>query len=711
MAPPTESNQSPGDDSAGTLAVVEDRSSLRGENAQELVRPSGILRQLEWGYLYCDRLIGRVVPDSLNPLLHSGAIAVSSFLVATVTGIILLLWYRPSVHLAYASVAMMSQEPLSAGLMRSLHRYSSDACVFFGVIHALRFFLERRFGGARWLAWVSGISIMGLLWFTGWTGYWLVWDLRAQSLAVGSAKLLDVLPIFADPLGRSFLTDEGVNSLLFFVVFFVHMLVPLAMAVFLWIHITRLARSRFLTRKPMTMWLAASLLLLSLAYPAGSAEPARMTSLVQTISMDWWYLLPLTLTDRMGGGGLWALLLLGSAVVFSVPWWLAGRRTAPATVTSSRCNECRKCYTDCPYEAIQMVPRTDGSTKFRSEAFVVSSKCVSCGICAGSCDTAGIGLDWFSSIDQRRRIEGWLKEGDAKGEAIHIAFACVESAAGELRVNAASGRCDELPGYRMLAVPCAGWVQPLLIERALRHGAKGVAIASCEPGECLYREGADWERERLNGQREPALRTDKVAAEQVRLIAFNRTRKADFIREALRFRDGERAPSATRYRRVTTAAAAAAMAALSAGIMGLASDFRYTAPAVEGSQLVVSLKHPGAVSENCRTASAEELASQPVHMRRTRVCDRERVPVRLRVSLDGKPAVLKHITPSGIWQDGNSVAVERIAVQPGEHRVSVGIGETADPDEWSFNDEVDLLFTSDTRRVVVFDRVAGFSWH
>ena len=51
-------------------------------------------------------------------------------------------------------------------------------------------------------------------------------------------------------MGRSFLTDSSVNSLLFFVVFFIHMLVPLALAFVLWLHITRLARAALPDRTP-----------------------------------------------------------------------------------------------------------------------------------------------------------------------------------------------------------------------------------------------------------------------------------------------------------------------------------------------------------------------------------------------------------------------------------------------------------------------------
>jgi coenzyme F420-reducing hydrogenase delta subunit/Pyruvate/2-oxoacid:ferredoxin oxidoreductase delta subunit len=673
--------------------------------------PSGILRQFDKGFIYLDRLIGRWVPGSLNPMLHTGAIAVTTLFIATLTGIVLLVWYKPSVHLAYESLDAMSRSPFGAGLMRSLHRYSSDAAVLFGVIHALRVFFERRFEGARWLAWVTGAGMMGLLWFVGWTGYWLVWDLRAQSIAVGTAKLLDVLPVFTDPLSRSFVTDESVNSLLFFVVFFIHMIVPLAMAVAMWLHITRLARPRFLTSKAMTLWVFALLLLISIAYPATNEAPAQMTAILGRFTMDWWFLFPIPIIDRLGAGASWGLLVFGSAVSISIPWWLARERKQPASVIPSRCNECKKCFSDCPYEAIEMIERTDGNERYLTQASVIESKCVSCGICAGSCDTMGIGLDWFSSIEQRRLIGSWMKQANDSRISAHVAFVCAESAGAGFDIDPVTGLCAELPGYRVLRVPCAGWVQPLMIERAIRQGALGVLIATCPPDQCSYREGAEWEHLRIEGVREPALRIDKLEPGQVQLVALDRTRKADLIRAAERFRVGEELLPAHDSPRALAAVAATVLLAAIAGLLGLVSDFAYTPPGMDGSEFVVSLKHPGLASENCRDLTPEELASTPIHMRKERVCERTRPSVRVRVVIDGATALETSVAPSGIWKDGNSVSVERIPVAPGAHRVSVAIGESTDPEEWSFDEERTITFTDEARQVVVFDRVAGFTWH
>jgi len=674
------------------------------------VRGARLLRFLERGFLHFDRLVGRVLPDEMNPFLHTGAIAITNLFIATATGVLLLFWYRPSVHLAYSSVHGMAGSWLTAGLLRSLHRYSSDVAMFFALVHAIRIFLERRFTGARWLSWLTGVAAVITLWFVGWTGYWLVWDERGHGVAMGTAKALDVLPIFADPMGRSFLTDQSLNSLLFFVVFFMHMLIPLGMGIFLWLHIARLTRVKFLTRAPLTLWVAGALLLLSLFYPADTAGPARMTLIRESFTMDWWYLLPLAVSDRLGGGALWSILLVGSLVVGSVPWWMARRRLGAAAINTSRCNACKQCFTDCPYGAISMVLRTDGSKKYDLQAEVDPAKCVDCGICAASCDSVGTNISWIETVATRQRVEAWVREAIREGQTPLVAFTCAHAAGADFTVDPKTGRCAELPGYRVLPVPCAGWVHAYTLERALRRGAREALVVACGPGQCHYREGTEWLWQRIEGERKPTLREPEAHRRRIHVIELDRTRRRDLIRMAESLRAGG-PPEVPRLTRSLAGLAAAVLAVIVAGGVGIVSDLGYASPRVEGSELIVTFKHPGRIEENCRERTPEELARIPVHMRQARVCDRERASVRMRVKMDDRVLVEKAYAPKGIWHDGNSVAVETIPVAPGAHAIEVEVGDSHEPGEWSFRTQQNLVFTRDARRVIAFDRLEGFTEH
>jgi coenzyme F420-reducing hydrogenase delta subunit/Pyruvate/2-oxoacid:ferredoxin oxidoreductase delta subunit len=691
---------------ASPAAVPRVDPPVRGER---LLTPfDGVTQRLEGTF---DRFLG----PAWNPLTQTGAIATVMFVIAVVTGVVVLIWYTPSVTGAWASVDQMGHSPWLAGLTRSLHRYSSDACVLFTLVHALRIFASRRFTGPRWLAWVTGIATTGLVGLTGWTGYWLVWDERARQVALGTARVLDTLPVFIDPLSRAFLVDERVGSLLFFIVFFVHMLLPLPIVLGLWLHLTRVSRPRFLTKLPMTSWLVASLVVVSLVVPATSAAPARMAVPPVSFTMDWWYLWPLWLSDRLSGAVLWALMFVTGAVLFCVPWALARGRARVAAVDVARCNACRTCSLDCPYEAIRMVPRTDGSTRYDVQAQVDPARCVGCGICAGSCDSAGIGLPWMPVPAERRRIDAWLAATLSAGNAPMLALVCAESAGGRLTLDAQTGDCAQLPGWRVRAVPCAGWVHSLSVERALRRGARGVLVVTCPPDACRHREGARWTCQRLSGGRKPALDVTKVDPSRVAVLALDATRTRALVTEASDFRRRVRhnvnaliVPPVGTLRR---ALVAATLVLALAGLTLLPADLVYRSTGGGPPALIVSFKHPGRLHEDCRVLTDAEKAALPPHMRRDEVCDRRRASVRLRVHVDGTLVLSRSFAPRGLWSDGNSIAVEEVPVEAGRRDVTVAVGDSWDPDEWTYADARPVNVVEGERRVILFDRLTGFSWH
>jgi ferredoxin/coenzyme F420-reducing hydrogenase delta subunit len=678
-------------------------------------RGEALWRALERPWLAADRALGRVLPTELNPLALTGALAFLTFVVAVGSGVPLLFWYSPSSTHAHSSLAELDA---LGRVVRSLHRYSSDGCLLFTALHALRLLVARRSTGARWLAWVTGAALVGLLWFVGWLGYWLVWDERGRQVALGSARLVDALPIFSEPLSMSFVTDDAVRPLLFFVVFFLHMLLPLAMGALLWIHLARLQRPRWWPARRLMVWALGSMLVLSVALPADLVAPARMLVEPRGFAIDAWYLAPLAFTDRLAPGALWAIVLGAGAVVFAVPWLLAGRRrAAPAEVQESHCNACRVCMTDCPYNAIDLAPRADGR-KFDGVARVDPSRCVGCGICVGSCDSNGIDVPLLRVQGERKELDGWLDGARARGEAAPlVVFACAGSAAAGLRVDATSGTCAALPGALVVAVPCAGWVHALTVERALRHGAAGVLVVSCAHGEPMYREGPSHTAARLAGQRRPALRLERCDPARVRVVALDRGERAALVGEATAFASALRAgaPALRREarrppRRAVRVVAALGTAGALTALVGAGSVVPYATPASERARLVVAFVHPGKTGEHCRTVSPEELAQQPVHMRQEKVCERGRAPVRVRVAVDGAVVLERRYAPGGVFGDGPSVVHERLAVAPGTHSVSIAIADTLDG-KWTHQDQRSLTLEPRHAHVIRFDRAAGFHWY
>ena len=53
------------------------------------------------------------------------------------------------------------------------------------------------------------------------------------------------------------------------------------------------------------------------------------------------------------------------------------------------------------------------------------------------------------------------------------------------------------PNLRIVRVPCSGRVNPLYIIKSLQHGADGVLVSGCHPGDCHYISGNYYARRRF----------------------------------------------------------------------------------------------------------------------------------------------------------------------------------------------------------------------
>ena len=620
-----------------------------------------------------DTLLERWLPRELNPLAQLGPAVNALLLLATLSGVLMLVWYAASVQRAWHSLADLGPRS-PGGMVRSVHRYSSDLLMLLILAHAGRTFLARKFAEARWLAWVSGLALLGLVGFIGWTGYWLVWDVRAQLLARDTMKAVDVLPIFGEPMLRLFASDRTVPSLLFFVVFFLHLVLPLGIAGGLCLHLARLSRSQLLPDWRLSAWLIAAVGVAAWVYPAANAGIAQMAVQPDRLTMDWWFLWPLAVTTRLSGGGVWLAALLAAAGLTTVPWWLARRRPRPAyqaTVNLARCFACTLCSHDCPFAAITMVPRTDGRP-FPAQAQIDPARCIGCGVCVGACDTQGIGLAWFDALQVTREWEGFVVAAVAGGSPPALALVCAQADGGWEQFAADAWRA-RLPGYEVRPIPCAGWVEPKLVERLISKGAAAVLVVGCGSSEAYCKEGGLWLTARLSGVREPVFRPNRADPRKVALVNFDPLRPWLLTAAAAGLRAGP--PASVAGRRIWAGPWLAGLLLTALGLAGLlwvsAAPFHNPAPAE--AEFVFSFRAYGDWISGAAAALPDPAHDQrPVHMRTAQPAQRARAPVTVWIAVDGRTT--QHVFPAkGFKSDGFSVGDLRVPLTPGRHQVSVSV--------------------------------------
>ena len=74
--------------------------------------------------------------------------------------------------------------------------------------------------------------------------------------------------------------------------------------------------------------------------------------------------------------------------------------------------------------------------------------------------------------------------------------------------NEIEGKADlkGVDNAKVIRVPCSGMIQPRMIESAFKNGADGTIVMGCQIGDCHFREGNKFCRERLLGLRPPVIK-------------------------------------------------------------------------------------------------------------------------------------------------------------------------------------------------------------
>lgn len=116
-----------------------------------------------------------------------GGITFLLFIVLTVTGVILMFYYRPTAEYAYADIKYLEHDVLFGMFLRNMHRWAAHLMVITVWLHMLRVFLTGSYKSPREFNWVVGVMLLVLTLLLSFTGYLLPWDQLAMwAITVGT---------------------------------------------------------------------------------------------------------------------------------------------------------------------------------------------------------------------------------------------------------------------------------------------------------------------------------------------------------------------------------------------------------------------------------------------------------------------------------------------------------------------------------------------
>lgn len=175
--------------------------------------------------------------------LGLGLLAVILFLELTVTGVLLMFYYVPSVERAYTYIITLQTAVPFGQLLRNMHRWGAHLMVLVVVLHMARVFYTGAYKPPREFNWVVGVVLLLLTLGASFTGYLLPWDqLAFWAITVGTS-VAGYAPV-AGPTIKTFLLggpEVGQESLTRFYALHI-MVIPAAILLLTSLHIWRVRK-------------------------------------------------------------------------------------------------------------------------------------------------------------------------------------------------------------------------------------------------------------------------------------------------------------------------------------------------------------------------------------------------------------------------------------------------------------------------------------
>ncbi|MFC2140005.1 cytochrome bc complex cytochrome b subunit, partial [Bacteroidota bacterium] len=131
---------------------------------------------------------------------YLGGVTLFLFIVQVITGILLLMYYKPGEDSAYESVRFIVTQVKFGWLIRNVHSWSANLMVFFAFVHMFSVFFTKAYKKPRELTWVSGFVLLAFSMAFGFSGYLLPWNELAFFATKVGTDIVGVIPIVGEEL-------------------------------------------------------------------------------------------------------------------------------------------------------------------------------------------------------------------------------------------------------------------------------------------------------------------------------------------------------------------------------------------------------------------------------------------------------------------------------------------------------------------------------
>lgn len=174
---------------------------------------------------------------------YFGGLSLFLFTIQVVTGILLLLYYKGSIDLAFESVQFIMSKVKFGWLVRSIHAWSANLFILSLFIHMFSVFFEKAYRKPRELTWLTGMIMFFLALGFGFSGYLLPWNELAFFATKVGSDIAGAVPLIGEPIKILIRGGEDVTGATLSRLFGLHVAVfPGIFTILLLIHLVLIQR-------------------------------------------------------------------------------------------------------------------------------------------------------------------------------------------------------------------------------------------------------------------------------------------------------------------------------------------------------------------------------------------------------------------------------------------------------------------------------------
>lgn len=148
----------------------------------------------------------------LSVVYYFGGMTLFFFIVQVMTGILLMLYYRPSAEEAFESVEFIMITVPFGWLIRSVHSWSANLMVYFAFVHLATVFFTRGYRKPREITWITGCLLLFVALAFGFSGYLLPWNQLAFFATRVGTDIPSAVPIVGEWMLRFLRGGEQVTG-------------------------------------------------------------------------------------------------------------------------------------------------------------------------------------------------------------------------------------------------------------------------------------------------------------------------------------------------------------------------------------------------------------------------------------------------------------------------------------------------------------------